>query len=232
MSHAVPFEGDCPVLDYPDANEGESSSSVERRAMPRFTLLIRTAKVMGATGEFLCIVRNVSPLGVRIKTFAPLPPEAEIDLELANGERHHIIKVWEDGDLVGFRFSAPVDIERLVSEAPSQLRKRDVRLNCLMPALLTAHAGECDAKFHDISQHGARIECGLHLAVGERVHIESDVLPPIDATVRWRRAPFYGVIFEQVFRFDELARLCGVAASTRSAKPDRHRAPMAGTFCC
>lgn len=181
-------------------------------AGPRHTLLIRTAKLIGRRGEALCIVRDAWADGIRIRTFTPLPPEPELELELPNGQRHRIVRVRERGELVEFRFLEPIDIERLVAHNPVHLRKREIHLNCLVPAVLSAGAGECDVRLHEISQHGARIECGLRLGIGERVRIGSDALPPVMATVEWRRAPFYRVLFDRVFPFDELARLCGVMA--------------------
>ncbi|MET0179110.1 MAG: PilZ domain-containing protein [Novosphingobium sp.] len=177
---------------------------------PHHTLLIRTAKVVGRNGQALCIIRDASAEEVRIKRFTPLPPGPELAIELPDGQRHAVVQVWEDGDQAGLRFVEPVALERLIAANPAHLRKREISLDCLVPGVLSARSGECDVKLHDISQHGARIECGLHLAMNERVRLETQTLPPLMATIAWRRAPFYRLLFDRVFAFDELARLSGV----------------------
>jgi hypothetical protein len=177
---------------------------------PRHTLLIRTAKVVGRSGQALCIIRDASPEGLKIKTFVPLPAESELAIELPDGQRFPVAPAWKDGDVVGLRFLGPVDIARLRAASPEHLRKREISLDCLVPGVISARSGECDVKLHDLSQHGTRIECGLHLAMNERVRLETETLPPLMATVAWRRAPFYRLLFDRVFAFDELARLSGV----------------------
>lgn len=193
------------------AGPAQAGSLDDRRTTPRFHLLIRTAKVISAEGEVLCVVRDASSQGVRIKTFAPLPPDHETFLELANGERLRIVKVWEKGDTCGFRFAEGIDFARLVTEAPPRLCKRELRLNCLVPGMVSAGSGTCEVVIHDISQRGARIECAVHLALAERIRLDCGHLPALDATVQWRQSPFYGVLLDRVFTLDELAQLGGTA---------------------
>ena len=38
--------------------------------------------------------------------------------ELASGERHQVDKIWEDGEIKGFRFQDPVTLEQLLAESP------------------------------------------------------------------------------------------------------------------
>ena len=185
----------------------ETCPATEKRSQARFTLLIRTAKIVGPSGEYLCVIRDVSQEGVKVRVFHPLPGDGPLAIELATGEREPIETVWQDGELAGFRFATPVALPRLLANAPAGRKKRSVRLRFAMPVHVLAGGRRIAAEFRDISQHGASLDCNAHLAMGERIRLESDALPPLDARVRWRRTPYYGVIFEQTFRFDELARL-------------------------
>lgn len=185
----------------------EAQVDREQRTEPRFTLLIRTAKLIAESGEFLCVVRDASREGFKVRAFNPLPGDEALEIEFANGERQPVRKVWQEGDTAGFKFFEPVDIARLLAESPDGMRKRPVRLRLALPALVVADNRRRIASFLDISQHGACIECAEYLAMDQRVLIESEWLPPLVGRVRWRRQPRYGVIFEQTFRFDELARL-------------------------
>ncbi|MEP6868430.1 MAG: hypothetical protein ABJA20_07925, partial [Novosphingobium sp.] len=66
--------------------------------------------------------------------------------------------------------------------------------------------------FANISQQGACIECSASLAIDQLVAIDMGVLTPTFAKVRWRNRPQYGLIFEQIYRFEELARKLGFTA--------------------
>src|SRR5690606_6832932 len=73
-----------------------AEEEAEQRRAPRFTLLIRSAKLTSPYGEFLCIVRDVSETGVSVRLFHPLPADVPLTLELPNGDRHPLERVWED----------------------------------------------------------------------------------------------------------------------------------------
>jgi hypothetical protein len=199
----------------------EGSPTHEQRSAPRFTLLIRAAKLIAGEGEFLVVVRDVSRDGVKIKTFHPLPPTEEYAIELSSGERHAIEKVWDDGSEKGFRFSDPVALEQLLAESPEGKRKRPVRLRLEVGVGVSAGGRSSAGLLADISQHGACIVSDDHLAIGERVRIQGESLPELTGRVRWRRRPLYGLILEQTFRFEELARLTaqlsGLGASPTAA---------------
>ena len=64
------------------------------RDAPRFSLVIRTAKLICRSGEYPCVVRDVSATGVRVRLFDALPPDSHLALELANGERYAMERVW------------------------------------------------------------------------------------------------------------------------------------------
>lgn len=185
----------------------EGSPTGEQRQAPRLTLLIRAAKLVANAGEFLVVVRDVSRDGLKVRTFHPLPPDADYSIELSSGERHPVEKVWENGEIKGFRFTNPVELEQLLAECPTGKRKRPVRLRMKQEVAVFSGAGRSEGLIVDISQHGACIVSHEYLAIDERIRIEGDVLPELAARVRWRRRPLYGLIFEQTFRFDELARL-------------------------
>jgi hypothetical protein len=194
------------------AQSGESETIVtdddgdELRVAPRFTLLIRTAKLIGASGEFLCVIRDASSTGVSIRTFHPLPNNEQLTLELPNGDQHAIERVWERDGSAGFRFSVAVDIDRLLQNK-SRFPKRPVRLKLQLPALISCHGTTAGVVIRNLSQQGARIESPLRLSLDQRLRLEADNLPIIQASVRWRKDSEYGLVFDDTFQFAELARL-------------------------
>ena len=178
----------------------------EMREAPRFTLLIRTAKLISADGEHLCVVRDASASGIKVRLFHPLPRQRVLTLELANGERFEVERVWENGGAAGLRFVAPVDVAKLVA-AEGPFRKRPIRLRLQLNALISINGESTAVLVRDLSQQGAHIESSRHLAMGQQLRLEIQHTSPIFAKVRWRRNPAYGLVFEQTFRLDELAQL-------------------------
>jgi hypothetical protein len=175
------------------------------RAAPRFSLLIRSAKLVYPSGEYICIVRDVSASGVRLRLFHALPPEPAVTLELATGETFEIERVWEHEEHGGFRFSNPIDVERFIVEA-GPYPKRPLRLRTDFAAKLTTDGEPFGATVRDFSREGAKIVTEQPLAIGQKVRIEAKGLPPLTAIVCWRRLPAYGLAFQQSFTFQELAK--------------------------
>lgn len=191
---------------YEPGNGLPGGGSEELRVAPRFTLLIRTAKLLCANGEYLCIIRDASSTGVSIRTFHPLPQGVQLTLELPNGDRHPVERVWEKDGAAGFRFPVSVDIDRLLNNK-SRFPKRPVRLKLQLPALISCHGHTAGVVIRNLSQQGAQIESPLHLALDQKLRLEADNLPVIQASVRWRSGEHYGLVFDDTFQFAELARL-------------------------
>jgi hypothetical protein len=198
----------------PTASQDEAVTSpdpcerddTEQRSTPRVTLLIRAAKLIAGDAEFLCVMRNASDAGVSVRLFHPLPTDTELTLELPNGDRHPLELVWEQDDMAGFRFSAPVEITRIVEER-SRFRKRPVRVNVEIPCVLAVGDRRVRATIGNLSQQGALVSTPEHLSLAQRVRIEGEGLPGIAGKVRWRRGEEYGLSFEDTFQFAELAAL-------------------------
>ena len=71
-------------------NEENSAPPGDQRGAPRFTSLIRAAKLVCGQGEFVCVIRDVSATGVSLRTFHKLPTDEAIALELQNGESYEL----------------------------------------------------------------------------------------------------------------------------------------------
>ncbi len=201
----------------------------EQRAAPRFTLLIRAAKlVVDETREFLCIIRDVSTQGVKVRLFTPLPDHySTIVVEMSNGDRYPVDVIWQEGEFVGLRFMKDVNLESLLDESTGAFPKRQVRLRVQLDAILHSGGAAVSAAFWDISQRGAKIVCDKWLLMNELVRIETGVMPAIYAKVRWREHPHYGLLFEQTYQLDELAQIAAVLqpdddAHSQVALPPAH----------
>ena len=180
--------------------------SDEQRNAPRFTLLIRSAKLVSPDSEYLCVVRDASESGISVRLFHALPPEVPLTLEMPNGDAHPLERVWEEEGKAGFRFNAPVDIARIV-ESPSQFARRGVRVNLQVPCDLFVGARRVAGKICNLSQQGAQVHTQEKLSLIQRVRIVAEGMPEVAGKVRWRRNDDYGLSFEDTFQFAELAAL-------------------------
>jgi len=192
----------------PRDTDGQVRSGAELRGAPRFALLLRVAKLVVDGRERFCVIRDASATGLKVRLFGPLPHPAEIAIELANGDRHRVECVWNANDYAGLRFLEPIELDRLLDEARGAGQRRHVRLRIAFDGLLHSGGEAVAVSFRDISQQGASFESEKWLLLNELVKIETPILPPIYAKVRWRDHPHYGVIFEQTFQLEELARHC------------------------
>ena len=187
----------------------EMQDHPERRQMPRVTVMIRPGKLIADGREFLCVVRDVSETGLKVRLFHPLPEHRSLEIEFDNGERHALQLVWQAGDLAGCFFVDSIDCGRLLVGQNEEFPRRQPRLNVTLPAVLFAGGMRSDVQICDISQRGAAIESPGWLMIDELVRIECALLPTLHAKVRWRRPPRYGLVFEQTFKIEELALACG-----------------------
>jgi hypothetical protein len=178
----------------------------DQRKAKRFVLLIRSAKLVCDSGEFLCIVRDVSQSGAKLRLFHPIPSGEHCELELATGERFALEHRWNRDGQFGFRFHSPIDVPRFIAEAGPYPR-RPVRLRITAPGCVVVQGSAIEAQLCDLSRHGARIETAQPLAIGQKLKLRVAGLPTIEAAVCWRDAPAYGLVFPRGFTFEELARL-------------------------
>ena len=183
----------------------------DQRAAQRFTLLLRVGKLVTPSGEFLCVLRDVSNRGIKARLFHDLPVDQGCELELNGGARYRLERVWQRDDHAGFRFAeSSIDIHQLIEEAgPFPKRHVRLRLKQPMPLLLSANGLTLPAQLSDISQHGAAVELNQRLAIGQQLRLDAAQFPAIHARVLWRRGMLHGLVFQEGFRLDALAELAG-----------------------
>lgn len=200
MAEAWRLNGSVP------ATPASAAPGRDLREAPRYTLLMRSAKLVGKDGEFLCVVRDASESGVNIRLFHKLPDNEFLNLEFPNGDRHRLELVWQQDDRAGLKFIETADIARLL-EGTSRYSKRPIRVNLDMHVHLNAGGQLSVGRLVDISQQGAKVLCSDRFAIDQRVKLSGHNLPEVNAKVRWRRENAYGLVFEDTFQFGDLAHI-------------------------
>jgi hypothetical protein len=178
---------------------------VDMRAAPRSSLIFRTAKILCESGEYVCVVRDVSATGTRLRLFHAAPPDEHMFLEQANGDRYAMERVWMRDGHAGFRFSCTIDVDRFITE-PSAFARRPIRLKLHQPADIMVDGVVSPVMLLDLSQQGARIEAGRKLAIEQKLWLAIEGHPERFGSVRWREAYTHGLVLQQGFRLDEFAQ--------------------------
>ncbi len=193
--------------DYAISNVAPSpdGGGIEQRGAQRYTVLLRTAKLVADGREYLCVLRDVSATGVKLRLFHPLPNAAQFELELNSGERFGVKPVWTEGDHAGLRFCGAVAVQQFLDEGAGTQPRRNIRLNISQPALMRVRGQVLRVELCNLSAHGAGIGSALQLLHFEPVRIEVDGLPVLHGKVCWCRHPRYGVVFDFGFRLEQLA---------------------------
>ena len=190
----------------------------DQRDAARATLLIRSARLICQSGEYICLVRDVSSTGVRLRLFHALPPETWFFLATANGEIYPMENKWSESDpagaqtggcQAGFSFLQPIDVDAFIEEA-GEFPRRPIRLSLECHGQLFSDGHGAPMVLRNISQGGARIETTIWLALHQTVRLVIDGLsergsPGIFAQVRWRNRYDHGLAFAQAFSLEELA---------------------------
>lgn len=195
MTLPLPATGGAEVL---------SATGQEDRAAPRFTLLIRPAKLHVGAAQFVCVIRDLSATGVSIRQFHDIAWDDPVVLELQTGDRHPVEPVWHRPGEAGFRFFDPIAVDEVIGGC-SAYPKRDLRFEIAWPITVQAQGVSNPAEVVNLSRQGALIECDALLAIGQAVMLEAKGLPMIEARVRWRKGSHYGMVFDTTFSLQQLA---------------------------
>ncbi len=190
----------------PEFDDTAPDAVDDARRAERVTILIRAAKLISGQGEFVCVIRDVSEVGISVRMFHKLPSCETMELHMPSGAIYEIRSVWERGNEAGFEFTHSVDVAKLIDEA-GEYPKRGMRLNMYFPVEVATLAGKYEAFVENLSQQGARLECDGLFAIDQTVTLVGEGLKEVRAKVRWRRDNHYGVVFDDTYTLGEFARL-------------------------
>ena len=180
--------------------------TVEARAAPRFTLLIRAACLVSPQGEFVCVIRDVSETGISVRLFHDVPTGKDIELLMPGGHSYPVTLVWARQREAGYEFKTRVAVEQIIHEA-GEYPKRGMRLGLHFPVTLNTLAGKYEAIIENVSQQGAGFTCDHPLLVDQALRISAEgALDETRAKVRWKRGEQYGVVFDDTLSLEEFAR--------------------------
>lgn len=178
-------------------------------AVKRASPMLRSAKVVCLTGEYVCLVRDVSDTGVLLSYLHEVPGEARIILVLGNGQTYPIQRLWEGESQASYRFASAISVPEFLHER-SPFALRPVRLSVAASARLVDGADAHAAQLVDLSTHGAKIDCAARLACDRRISFQAHGMAPRPATIIWSEttgnAARCGLQFSEPLTLRELAQ--------------------------
>ncbi|MEM6475021.1 MAG: PilZ domain-containing protein [Pseudomonadota bacterium] len=188
-----------------DVNTAEGApKGPEARAAERTATMLRHAKLVCQSGEYLCRIRDISALGVGLTFHHQVPPEPRILLQLANTLTYPIERVWLGKRQAGYRFGCEVSASEFVSEQGG-VEPRALRLNISAPARINANGIVSEARLLDISCGGAKIASDHTHTANRQVGLQLAGLPTQIGTIGWLGSGTFGLRFERALSSKELA---------------------------
>jgi hypothetical protein len=163
----------------------------ERRRSIRQTTVMQLAKIRLASGqEELCLLRDVSPEGVKAEIYIRIDEGACVQIELRTGHRIDGRIAWSEGKMVGVAFDEPTLMTVMLAHCSfdDRLGKlRPPRLRVDLRGVLKVGVQEKVVRIGNISQAGLQIAAPEPLHVTPACTIALPGLAPRAAMIRWCR---------------------------------------------
>jgi hypothetical protein len=186
----------------------EHLPAVDQRADPRHRTLLQVARLATIHGDELCILRNVSPGGLRAEVYCTLAAGDPVEFELKTGRRVAGTVVWAEGTAIGVQFDRRVPIlSYLAHQAITELgrRVRAPRVHIGEQAVVRVAEREFDVEVIDASQAGMRIRTDRVLFAGGACQVMVNGLGERGALVRWCHDGEVGLQLKRPLAFNEFA---------------------------
>lgn len=196
------------MLDTSGKGNGSATGETETHYSRAASLLLRRAKVLCEHGEYLCLIRDVSELGVGLGFLHDVPPEPRVLLQLANDLTYPVERIWTGKRQAGYRFGGEITVESFLREqAPHP--PRALRLAISGTVRISEGRNHTDARLVDISCEGAKIASPAVYLQNRLLSFQLEGLEPQLAQVRWSEGGKHGLKFQTPLDTEELA-LCAL----------------------
>ncbi len=180
-----------------------------RRQMPRLLTLLRVGTIIIGGRRELCLIRNISSLGLMIHVYSHLTDGEAIEVELKTGQQIAGSVKWIDGSNVGIEFDAPIDVMAMLAShlvSSTDLKPRMPRVEVRAPATLRMGGHSYRVSTCDISQGGAKVALSTVLPPDAEVVLSMEGFHSLHGAVRWCNGESAGVTFNAVVPWPQLVR--------------------------
>jgi len=178
---------------------------LEDRAAPRFRTLLQSARLIGENSQSLCIVRDVSETGMKVRLFGTVAVDDRVCVEFKGGRTVFASIKWIEDRFAGLAFETPIDLQKIFDTAQPDYSYRAPRLEIDATATVTFGRVKMPMTILDISTSGIKLLGGDALIRGEAVAIEIEGLVKSNAVVKWKASDLVGLELEHPIPVERLA---------------------------
>lgn len=184
----------------------EGEAGAEHRTARRKSAMLRTAKVVCQSGEYVCLIRDLSEIGIGLSFLHEAPSEPRIILQLTNGLTYPLERVWSGKRQAGYRFGSEISLDEFIHEE-SPFENRPIRLEIAAEARLTDGRMVTRVRLMDISREGAKFESDGTHPEQRLISFEALGLPQRLGQIRWQNGTTFGLQFQHPLEIQELATM-------------------------
>lgn len=194
------------AIQHPSLGQAALSDVVvdEGRAAPRFRTLLQSARLIGEKNQSLCIVRDVSETGMKVRLFGTVDVGDRICVEFKGGRTVCATVQWTDDRFAGLAFETAIDLQQIFDTVEPDYSHRAPRLELNATATVTFGRVRTTMAILDISVSGIKMLGGDALIRGENVAIDIEGLVKCNAVVKWKASDLVGVELEHPMPVERL----------------------------
>lgn len=185
----------------------DKRSAAERRAAKRTRTVFRIAKVVRDAAVGLWRVRNISDLGMMLRTHVPVKKGERLTIALSESVELDGKVVWTDGEACGVAFDQPIDsaeILRFLVNEQHERGHRAFRLNVDVRAAAYCERGLHAIRITDVTHHGIGFSHDGCLKAGMKTLVMFENGMERRGVVRWSHDGRAGLQLAEPFTCAEL----------------------------
>lgn len=174
------------------------SLSGERRRADRMKTLYRVGSLAIDERSELCLIKNICPNGMMVRTYCSVSEGSRVTIELKCGQPISGRVSWARDAHAGISFDEPIDVIDILSTSMNGQRPRMPRIQ--VGGFLTLRDGAFSYRVQlcDISQGGLKMRCEKALATDSQVVVSIQRIGPQPSVVRWIDGHYIGITFNRM----------------------------------
>lgn len=180
------------------------AAQTERREDERHMTLFRVGTLVVDDHRDLCLIKNISAGGLKLRRYCPLLPGQRVAVELKTGQPIPGRVSWVDESQAGVAFDQPIDVLAILASDEEGPRPRMPRIETQAAVYVREGAQTWRLQCSDISQGGVKLVASVPLASGSDVVVTLPGLPPQPGVVRWSAGEHAGVSFNRPLSLSDL----------------------------
>lgn len=193
----------------------------ERRRDLRHAAVYQVAKLKTDRIEELCMVRDVSPHGLKAEVYYAIDVGEAVRITLRTEHAMVGRVAWARDQLVGVEFDADVNVLAMLAHCAVDDRVggiRPPRLDSDFETFVRLEGREFELNVSNVSQAGMKITAPYPVAPETRCDILIDMVGWREGSIRWHRNGEAGILLAQPLSYTEFASWRQSLASRTKAK--------------